>query len=119
MTDASLRKCKLSRWKGDDKRCRWCNKLLKGRQQRWCSDECPKLMLRNHYWSDARKAARERDKNRCKKCRGDGAHKEKRFRGLQVHHKTPINGKHGTSGCHHHLVDLMTLCVPCHRAEHV
>ena len=75
-------------------------------------------MLANHYWGDARRRARERDKNRCKECGSTGLRGPKKERGLQVHHKTPVNGKHGMSGCHHHLDGLLTLCKPCHLLQH-
>lgn len=33
---------------------------------------------------------------------------------LEVNHITPVLGRHGTFGCHHHLDGLETLCHPCH-----
>lgn len=36
---------------------------------------------------------------------------------LEVDHITPILGRHGTFGCHHHLEGLRTLCYECHLQE--
>lgn len=33
---------------------------------------------------------------------------------LEVNHITPILGRHGTFGCHHHIDGIETLCRPCH-----
>lgn len=39
-------------------------------------------------------------------------------RGLQVHHLTPVLGKHAVTGCHHHLDGLETLCHEHHVEAH-
>jgi hypothetical protein len=36
---------------------------------------------------------------------------------LEVNHKVPILGRHGQSGCHHHLDGVETLCRRCHLVE--
>lgn len=33
---------------------------------------------------------------------------------LEVNHRTPILGRHGEFGCHHHVAGLETLCHDCH-----
>lgn len=33
---------------------------------------------------------------------------------LEVNHRTPILGRHGEFGCHHHVDGLETLCHRCH-----
>ena len=35
---------------------------------------------------------------------------------MEVNHQVPCRGKHGTLSCDHHLDNLETLCVACHRA---
>lgn len=34
---------------------------------------------------------------------------------VEVNHIVPCLGKHGVSGCHHHIDGLEALCIPCHR----
>jgi hypothetical protein len=34
---------------------------------------------------------------------------------LEVNHREPARGAHGTLSCVHHLENLETLCVACHR----
>jgi 5-methylcytosine-specific restriction endonuclease McrA len=36
---------------------------------------------------------------------------------LEVHHLVPCLGRHGALSCAHHLANLETLCVPCHKAH--
>lgn len=36
---------------------------------------------------------------------------------LEVNHRVPCLGAHGTLSCSHHLANLETLCVPCHKAH--
>lgn len=43
--------------------------------------------------------------------------KEKRTARLEVNHIAPAGGKHGELSCVHHLVNLETLCLRCHK-EH-
>ena len=90
-----------------------CKKLLTGRRTRWCSDKCSKFYYdawyNNHDWSCARKAARRRDKWKCRKCNS----KEK----LEVNHIIPLNGKKRINSCLNHLENLMTLCHKCHLLE--
>ena len=35
---------------------------------------------------------------------------------LEVNHREPALGKHGMLSCVHHLDNLETLCVTCHKA---
>lgn len=42
----------------------------------------------------------------------------RRYIVLQVHHKTPVLGKHGVFGCHHHLIGLETVCLHHHLERH-
>jgi hypothetical protein len=41
-----------------------------------------------------------------------GAKKTQR---MEVNHRVPCRGKHGTLSCDHHLDNLETLCIACHR----
>lgn len=116
MTDALLQGCPLSAWLGDEKRCRWCNRELTGRQQRWCSDACPQEAIANHWWAEARRAAFVRDGERCVRC-GPNASVPKR--GFQVHHRdVRAFGRHSQTSCCHHLDGLETLCHAHHLAAH-
>ena len=117
--DLTLRACPLfEAWDGSLKNCRACNKALTGRQSRWCSDDCANVWGRNHWWTSARKAALKRDEHRCVRCGSTGTDYGIGERGLQVHHKTPVLGRHGETGCHHHVDGLETLCHRCHGLEH-
>lgn len=129
--DRGLLACFLSRWRGDPKRCRWCNAELPGRRTRWCSNECSLQYDRNHVWSVASHVRKREDHDRCVECegftpteaydaalhRGEMAY-ARRYRKLEVHHLTPILGRHGEIGCHHHQDGLRTLCLFHHYAAH-
>jgi hypothetical protein len=82
-------------------------------------------------WSNASRAAKKRDAYMCIECRVDPrdardralaqaltAREARRYITLQVHHKTPVLGRHGIFGCHHHLDGLETLCLHHHLARH-
>lgn len=105
--DRHIINCSLSLWTGGRNACRWCDAELEGRRTRWCSDRCARLYLKNHRWTDARKAARRRDKYACTECGSPGP--------LEVNHIVPVMGKHNVIGCHHHLDGLDTLCHECHK----
>lgn len=107
----NLIECSASAWTGEPKRCNWCDAELTGRRTRWCSDECSNNFGRNHYWTWARNAAARRDDHRCQ---WPGC--DKRY--SQVHHKTPILGRHDIGGCHHHLDGLTSLCHAHHLDAH-
>lgn len=102
---------------GDPPRsCKLCAKPLSGRMRVWCSQACESDFYRNHLWSSAREAARARvavfdDPDgfgwRCERCSLLTLKPE-------VNHKTPILGRHGQSGCHHHQDGLEVLCHRCH-----
>jgi len=92
----------------------------------------------NHWWSVARNAAKRRDRYRCRRCGVRGpkrpaasAHRtrkaylaalrayreEKQVARLEVNHIDPCAGRHAQLSCVHHLDNLETLCLPCHK-EH-
>lgn len=145
-TDRVLASCPLrtAPWPTPDGVCAWCGVVLPKRRSRWCSDECVNALGRNHGWNAARAAAIRRDGSRCVRCGADEwfaegrawyafllwvtrrgepnrayrfLREELRQRRLEVNHKTPILGRHGEFGCHHHLDGLETLCHRCHVAE--
>lgn len=115
-------------------RCGWCGKKLRGRQKKWCSRTCDRAYVANHRWTQA-KAAVKKDAAYyfCANANPFGMlfKSGDRVRGEwhgpegclvftqapEVNHKSPIKGKHGTFGCHHHQDGLEVLCRPCHLAE--
>ena len=118
--------------------CAWCGAMLVGRRRTWCSEKCANTFWKNHWWSLARRAAKVRDKYRCRQC-GDAPPKrpnrrafrtEKTYKQamrdwragrkkvrLEVNHREPCLGQHGTISCAHHLENLETLCAQCHRVH--
>jgi hypothetical protein len=116
--------------------CAWCGTALPARRRTWCSDRCATTFWTNHWWTLARRAAKRRDKYRCRAC-GAAAPKRptraacttaaayrtamrvwrtaKKTERMEVNHRVPCRGKHGALSCDHHLVNLETLCVACHR----
>ena len=72
----------------------------------WCAAPLPKG---RRMWCRARRAAKRRDKYACVRCGGG--------RPIEVNHIVPCLGAHGTLSCAHHLENLETLCVPCHRVH--
>lgn len=100
--------CSLSGWSKVPGFCRWCNAELTGRRTSWCSKACSQTFLDNHYWAFAREECLRRDQRQCIGCGADW------HANLQVNHITPILGKHGKTGCWHHLDGLETLCHACH-----
>lgn len=115
--------------------CAWCGKTLPGARRTWCSEKCSGAFWKNHWWTLARRAAKIRDKYRCRIC-GEAPLKrpnrrvlvsEKSFKEamrawrasrkkirLEVNHREPCRGAHGTISCAHHLENLETLCASCH-----
>lgn len=135
--DALLAVCSLAPQRGPG-RCGWCAAELPERRRSWCSDRCGELFWTNHWWSLARGAAKRRDKYRCTRCGARGPKRpakqqhgthaaylaamrawraEKRTRRLEVNHMTPCAGKHGELSCAHHLLNLETLCLTCHKTH--
>jgi hypothetical protein len=116
--------------------CAWCGTSLPPRRRTWCSERCGTAFWTNHWWTLARSAAKRRDKYRCRACGavapkrpGKTAFKTaagyrlamrawrlaKKTQRMEVNHRVPCRGKHGTVSCDHHLDNLETLCVACHR----
>jgi 5-methylcytosine-specific restriction endonuclease McrA len=89
--------------------CPWCAAPLPKGRRTWCRDRCATAFWKNHWWSRARRAAKRRDKYACVRCGGG--------RPIEVNHIVPCLGAHGTLSCAHHLKNLETLCVACHRAH--
>jgi len=116
--------------------CAWCGAALPPRRRTWCSERCATTFWTNHWWTLARRAAKRRDNYRCRTC-GAAAPKRpnkatfgtavgyrtamrvwraaKKTQRMEVNHRIPCRGKHGTLSCDHHLDNLETLCVACHR----
>ena len=79
------------------------------RAQREDSNSCRLVWIRNHYWSDARIAAKKRDGDQCIRC---GSREL-----LEVNHIQPLgDGSHSQRSCRHHLDNLETLCHQHHVA---
>lgn len=117
--------------------CAWCGGELPKRRRTWCSNRCADGFWKNHWWSLARRAAKRRDKYRCARCghvpvkrptkRSVSTtaynaamrawRKTRKGDRLEVNHRIPCMGLHRTLSCAHHLENLETLCVACHR-EH-
>lgn len=133
---ALLAQCSLAH--RTPQRCGWCGGALPKGRRTWCSDRCADGFWKNHWWSLARRAAKRRDKYRCARCghvpvkrpskrvpiapsaynAAMRAWRKARTRDrLEVNHRIPCNGRHGTLSCDHHLENLETLCVACHQ-EH-
>jgi hypothetical protein len=111
--DDFYRTCPISPgpWDGDPNHCRWDNRPLTGRSDRWCTPRCRRTAEANHVWSKARDAALVRDGDACTRP-GCGIGTD-----LEVHHLTAVLGAHDVDGCHHHLAGLLTLCRPDHQHE--
>jgi len=120
------------------KQCVWCGDALKGRRQRWCSDDCVSDYQLNHDWGVIRAFVRNRDKGVCAICKIKTFAEKARwkklrtkftwelFRELLIKHGWPagthrdwweadhIVSRH--DGGSDHPCNLRTLCVPCHKA---
>ncbi|MGB8264946.1 MAG: hypothetical protein WCE44_01355 [Candidatus Velthaea sp.] len=118
--------------------CGWCGAGLPPRRRTWCSDACADAFWTNHWWSLARSAAKRRDRYRCRRCGERAPVRPSRVRfptergyrealrswraarktgRVEVNHRVPCRGRHRTLGCDHHLENLETLCLACHRLE--
>lgn len=118
--------------------CAWCGADLPPRRRAWCSDRCNTAFWNNHWWSQARHAAKVRDRYRCRRCGHAPPKRPTRsrfpvetaykaamrdWRGgrtanrLEVNHRVPALGAHTRLSCLHHLENLETLCVDCHKGE--
>jgi hypothetical protein len=135
--DALLAVCSLAPPLADGA-CAWCAAPLPPRRRSWCSDRCGDLFWANHWWSVARAAAKRRDKYRCKRCgtrapvrptrarhASEAAYKAamrawraaRKAHRVEVNHIVPCEGKHRELSCSHHLDNLETLCVTCHKTH--
>jgi DNA-directed RNA polymerase subunit RPC12/RpoP len=116
--------------------CAWCGAELPPRRRTWCSDRCGTAFWNNHWWSQARREAKRRDKYRCRRCGHVAPKRPARVRfptetayraamrawragkplnRLEVNHRVPALGAHRMLSCVHHLDNLETLCVNCHK----
>jgi 5-methylcytosine-specific restriction endonuclease McrA len=106
-----------------DGACRWCGDPLPKRRRVWCSDRCAERFWNNHWWTLARRAVKRRDKYRCTRCghkppgRSDPRYRALRATDrLEVNHIEQARGAHRRLSCLHHLQNLETLCLQCHKA---
>jgi len=102
--------------------CRWCGAALPARRKTWCSERCSDGFWNNHWWTLARRVAKKRDKYRCTRCghkplgRSDPRYRKRRATDrLEVNHIVAAGGAHRVLSCLHHLDNLETLCLECHR----
>lgn len=93
--------------------CDRCEAELPKGRKRWCSDDCSAHYYRHHIWQYARNAALRRDKRRCV----NGCVFVDSTVPLEVDHIEAAKGAHSKHACVHHLDNLRTLCVPCHKAR--
>ena len=135
-SEALLAVCTLAQ--SEPGACRWCGDALPKLRRTWCSDRCGTAFWKNHWWTLARSAAKRRDKYRCKECgqalpkrpariafRTEIAYKaamrtwrsRRKVERLEVNHVIPCLGKHMVLSCLHHLDNLETLCVACHKGH--
>ncbi len=135
--DALLASCSLAPPLADGA-CAWCGAELPPRRRSWCSDRCGDAFWANHWWSVARQSAKRRDRYRCRRCGTPGPKRpvktkfasramylaalrgwreQKRTGRLEVNHIRPAAGKHKELSCVHHLANLETLCLVCHKAH--
>ena len=111
MNDVFMLACPLSSWDGDKHQCRWCSEPFQRPRRRWCSDECGKDAVAQHWFQVAAHAVRNRDQHRCTKCRTS-------LGILHVHHLEAAKGRHSKTSCIHHQANLVVLCASCHKQEH-
>jgi 5-methylcytosine-specific restriction endonuclease McrA len=119
---ALLSVCALANKSGEG--CAWCGGELPKRRRTWCGDRCANAFWTNHWWTLARRAAKRRDRYRCKRC-GERAPKRgsaewralRKTKRVEVNHIVQAQGAHVRLSCLHHLTNLETLCVSCHKAQ--
>lgn len=116
-----LAECALANHTGSG--CAWCGSELPKGRRTWCGDRCADAFWKNHWWSLARRAVKRRDKYACKRCghkppkRSDPTYRKRRKTDrLEVNHIQQALGAHRSLSCLHHLKNLETLCLACHKA---
>lgn len=123
-SDRNFFRCGLSAWVGDVGCCRWCNRVLCGRQRRWCCSECAVEGQVAHWFGAARARRLVEVGFVCERCGFVGGGGVVRFRrgvpfvvggGLEVNHRVPCLGLHDRWSCLHHQDNLEVLCPGCHR----
>jgi 5-methylcytosine-specific restriction endonuclease McrA len=121
-SEALLAVCSLANPSGEG--CAWCGAALPKRRRTWCSDRCSGAFWTNHWWTLARRAAKKRDRYRCTRC-GERAPKRnspdwrllRKTKRVEVNHIVQARGAHVRLSCLHHLTNLETLCVTCHKEQ--
>ena len=98
--------------------CDACGSPLGARRRRWCSKRCNWRWVVQHRWTEARKAARNRDRSSANP-RRNGCVREgcESTDPLEVNHIVPRNGAGYGFGCWNHLENLETLCLLHHLVE--
>ena len=109
MADAARPFCNDPQWRAGSGVCGWCGDALKGKTWFCRGAECGLVWRRNHWWTEARKAALERD-GLCVRCGGGER--------LEVNHLEARGGAGYATSCAHHLEGLETLCHDCHSTIH-
>jgi len=123
--------CPLSKWEGDESRCRWCNLVLGPRRRVWHDGSCMKLFREQHRYTQARRWCLRAAKGTCLCARPKGSHRhpvcahcglceqvliEQGLR-LECNHIIPRLGDKSSFSCLHHHDNLQMLCTPCHLIE--
>lgn len=117
--------------------CTWCGKPVPKGNRTWCSYECVKEWQLRYDWDCVRSLVRKRDRGVCAQCGFDDEARKRLFwrltdaeqrylRRFYVRQGFPLNWQRDWWEAHHvvprrdggsnELDNLITLCVPCHRA---
>ena len=86
--------------------CIVCGNDLPGRHRTYCSPNCEKIFVLNHFWAEAKYAAKIRDGWKCVKCGST--------ENLEVNHIQPVVGKGYGRSCRNHQENIEVLCRKCH-----
>ncbi len=93
--------------------CAVCGMPLQGPQIRYCGKAHRRWWRDNHVWTDARRAAMQRDYWRCTEPGCDATYPAS---SLEAHHIEPRDGAAlGATSCRNHQDNLTTLCGEHHR----